>query len=354
MKTSEFDFNPRERVMPSDPVELRGKRREDGRMVVLDRSTATIEHTVFSTIYDYLQPGDLLVLNDSYMLSNTLSFRHDNETVDVIVYGHEPDDATIVKMEAGQQLRQGTTLTSIDDNLLTCALLESQPGQLWKVKFESAERLTQALHRYGRRSDETIPLDPTYWRTAPEAYRSVYAKKPGSLEIPSAGLHFSEELLTRIADKGVELAYITLHVGATEILAVRHISAEEVENHKVRAEFFEVGDESAAQINRALAERRRIIAVGTTVMRTLETLALHNEPKGAIQPKTGWTDLYIYPGFQFKVVDILLTNLHRPRSSHIVLTAAFAGKDLVMRSYSEILENGGYEFDMFGDSMLIL
>ncbi|WP_159930311.1 MULTISPECIES: S-adenosylmethionine:tRNA ribosyltransferase-isomerase [Nocardia] len=354
MKTSEFDFDPGERVMPSDTVELRGKRREDGRMVVLERSTATIEHTVFSTIYNYLRPGDLLVLNDSYMMSNTLSFRYCNETVDVIVYGHEPDGATIVKMEAGQRLEPGMTLTSIDDSLLTCALLESQPGQLWRVKFESAERLTQALDRYGRRIDETIHLDPTYWRTTPEAYRSVYAEKPGSLEIPSAGLHFSEELLNRIADKGVELAYITLHVGATEILAVRHIGTEEVEDHNVRSEFFEVGDESAAKINRALAEKRRIVAVGTTVMRTLESLAVRNEPKAAIRPQAAWTDLYIYPGFQFKVVDALLTNLHRPRSSHIVLTAAFAGKDLVMRSCSEILENGGYEFDMFGDSMLIL
>jgi S-adenosylmethionine:tRNA ribosyltransferase-isomerase len=354
MKTEGFDFNTEARVMPSDPVELRGKRRDDGRMVVLERSTATIEHTVFSAIYNYLQPGDLLVLNDSYMLSNTLSFQYGNGTMDVIVYGHEPDDTTIVKMETEQQLGPGLILASIDDSQLTCTLLDSQPDQLWKVRFEPAERLIEALDQYGRRVDENIHLDPMYWRKTPEAYRSVYAKKPGSLEIPSAGLHFSKELMTRIVDKGIELAYITLHVGATEILAVRHISAEEVENHKVKSEFFEVGAEAAVQINRAFAEKRRVIAVGTTVMRTLESLAVHNEPKAAIQPQAAWTDLYIYPGFQFKIVDVLLTNLHRPRSSHIVLTAAFAGKDLVMRSYSEIVEKGGYEFDMFGDSMLIL
>ncbi|MGH3785403.1 MAG: S-adenosylmethionine:tRNA ribosyltransferase-isomerase [Pseudonocardiaceae bacterium] len=354
MKTEEFDFNTESRVIPSDPVEMRGKRREDGRMVVLERSTATIKHTVFSTIYNYLQPGDLLVLNDSYILSNTLSFQYVNETVDVILYGHEPDGATIVRMEDRPRLRPGLTLTSIDDSQLTCTLLESQPDQLWKVEFESTERLMGALDQYGRRVDETIHLDSTYWRKAPEAYRSVYAKKPGSLDIPSAGLHFSKESLTHISDKGVELAYVTLHVGATEVLAVRHISAEEVENHNVRPEFFEVGAEAATQINRALTEERHIIAVGTTVMRTLESLAVHNEPKAPVRPQTAWTDLYIYPGFQFKIVDVLLTNLHRPRSSHIVLTAAFAGKDLVMRSYAEILEKGGYEFDMFGDSMLIL
>jgi S-adenosylmethionine:tRNA ribosyltransferase-isomerase len=160
MRTEEFDFNTQARVMPSDPVELRGKRREDGKMVVLERSTATIKHTAFSTIYNYLQPGDLLVLNDSYILSNTLSFQYGNETVDVIVYGHESDGATIVGMEDRPQLRPGLTLTSIDDSQLNCTLLESQPNQLWKVEFESAERLMAALDQYGRRVDETVPLDP--------------------------------------------------------------------------------------------------------------------------------------------------------------------------------------------------
>ena len=150
------------------------------------------------------------------------------------------------------------------------------------------------------------------------------------------------------------MAYITLHVGVTEVLAVRHISAEEIENHKVNSEYFEVGDTAATQINRARAEGRRIIAIGTTVMRTLESLTVNKETQTTVEAQAGWTDLYIYPGFSFKVVDVLLTNLHRPRSSHIVLTAAFAGKDFVMRSYDEITEKGGYEFDMFGDSMLIV
>ncbi|MFJ1793339.1 S-adenosylmethionine:tRNA ribosyltransferase-isomerase [Kitasatospora griseola] len=354
MRTDEFEFDQGAEDMPTDPVELRGRRRGSERMVILERAGGTIEHTEFSAILDHLRPGDLLVLNDSYMLSNTLAFRYDDEAVDVIVYGHESDGANIVKVDTEQTLSPGLTLTSIDDAELTCRLIAPQPDRLWKVAFEPAERLMPALDRYGRRVDETVPLDPANWRTAPEAYRSVYAKKPGSLEIPSAGLHFSRELLDRISEKGVELAFITLHVGATEILAVRHISADQVEDHKVRSEFFEVGEKAAAQINRALAEGRRIIAVGTTVMRTLESLAFHGEPKAAVQAQRGWTDLYIHPGFRFKIVDSLVTNLHRPRSSHIVLTAAFAGKDLVMQSYAEIIEKGGYEFDMFGDCMLIL
>ena len=352
MKTADFDFNIGENSIPTDPVELRGRRRDSGRMIVLDRSTATIEHTTFSNICNYFRPGDLLVLNDSYMLSNTLSFSRGSEPVQVLVLGHESDGTNIVDITPAQLARPGLTLTSTDDGELTCALLAPYPGELWKARFEPAGRLVPTLDRYGWRSSDE--LASSFKRTAPAAYRSIYAKTPGSFEIPSAGLHFSTELLSRIAEKGTEIAYVTLHVGATEILAVRHISEEEVENHKVREEFFEVSAEAAAQISRAIAERRRIIAVGTTVMRTLETLAVNNERGTAVQAQSTWTGLYIYPGFQFKVVDALLTNLHRPRSSHIVLTAAFAGKDFVMRSYAEIVEKGGYEFDMFGDSMLIL
>ncbi|MFI9784425.1 S-adenosylmethionine:tRNA ribosyltransferase-isomerase [Kitasatospora sp. NPDC051984] len=352
MRTEEFEFDHNAKDMPTDPVELRGRSRENGKMVVLDRSGGTIEHTEFPAILDHLQVGDLLVLNDSYMLSNTLAFRHDGKAVDVIVYGHEPDGANIVKIDARKKLEPGLTLTSVDDPELKCILVGPQPDRLWKVTFEPAERLVPALDRHGRRSDETVPLDPANWQSARGAYRSVYARTPGSLEIPSAGLHFSRELLERISDKGVEIAYITLHVGATEILAVRHISADEVEDHKVRSEYFEVGKKAAAQIGRAMAEGRRIVAVGTTVMRTLESLRTGDG--AGVEPQRGWTDLYIYPGFQFRIVNALVTNLHRPRSSHIVLTAAFGGKDLVMRSYAEVLEKGGYEFDMFGDCMLIL
>ncbi|KAI4282811.1 MAG: hypothetical protein L6R38_002659 [Xanthoria sp. 2 TBL-2021] len=356
MKTEEFDFNVESRIMPHDPVELRGKSRDSGRMIVLDRSTSKIEHTVFTSICDYFRPGDLLVLNDSYMLSNTLWFKSGSDSTQLTVHGHESDGATIVDIKSPEQLsvKPGLVLKSTDDDRLTCSLIEAQPDHLWKVKFEPVELLMATLDQHGERSDETIPLNPKQWKSEPQAYRSVYAKAPGSLEIPSAGLHFSQELLSQAAAKGVEMAFITLHVGATEVYTVRHISAEEIENHKVRSEYFEVGDKCATQINRARAEGRRVIAVGTTVMRTLESLTLNKEDKAPVEAQTGWTDLYIYPGFNFKIVDVLLTNLHRPRSSHIVLTAAFAGKDFVMRSYDEITENGGYEFDMFGDSMLIV
>ncbi|KAI3013280.1 hypothetical protein CBS147346_283 [Aspergillus niger] len=322
MKTAEFEFDLDYKVMPHDPVELRGKTRDSGKMIVLDRESSKIDHAIFSSIGDYFRPGDLLVLNDSYMLSNTLWFEHGNkESLQLTVYGHEPDGTTIVELK--------------------------------NSGFTPTELLLPTLDQYGARLDENIHLNPTYWKEKPDAYRSVYAKKPGSLEIPSAGLHFSHELLAEISAKGVEIAYITLHVGATEILSVRHISVEEIEKHKVRSEYYEVSERTSAQLNRARSEGRRVIAVGTTVMRTLETITRETGRKGTIKPQHGWTDLYIYPGFEFNAVDVLLTNLHRPRSSHIVLTAAFAGTDFVMRSYKEIQEKGDYEFDMFGDCMLI-
>ncbi|KIE02867.1 Queuosine biosynthesis protein, partial [Metarhizium majus ARSEF 297] len=358
MRTEEFDYNVESRIVPDDPVELRGKSREDGKMVVLDRSTDKITHTVFSTICQYFRPGDLLVLNDSYVLANVLWFKHGDETTHVGLCGHEPDGTTIVDVFGWPLAAPALTLTSKNNDRLTCTLLEALPDQLWRARLEPFDLVTPTLVEFGQRVDDIADPNLTLWRSAPLAYRSVYANTPGSFNIPSAGLHFSEALLAEAVAKGVEVAHITLHVGATETFAVRYITEKEVENHKVRSEYFQVGDKAAAQINRAVSGGRRVVAVGTTVMRTLETLAAKLEPKARpkapIQAQSGWTDLYIYPGFKFKLVDVLLTNLHQPRSSHIVLTAAFAGKELVMRSYAEILEGGGYEFDMFGDSMLIV
>jgi len=356
MKTDDFDFKWDAKAMPTDPVQLRGRDRESGKMLVLDRSTDAITHTTFSQITDFFRKGDLLVLNDSYMLSNTLKFHANGTTVHVTIYGHEQDYTAMVSLEPDAQdwIAPGAVMTSSDEAKLTCTLLDKAPDGLWRARYSPIELLMPTLELYGHRLDETVPLNPAYWKDSRQDYRSVYAKTPGSLEIPSAGLHFSHAILADAAAKGVETAYITLHVGATETLAVRHISEAEIENHKVRSEYYEVGEEAAAQLSRARAEGRRVIAVGTTVMRTLETLAKGKEKRAALAPAKDWTDLYIFPGFDFRAVDVLLTNLHRPRSSHIVLTAAFAGKEFVMRCYDEIAERGDYEFDMFGDSMLIV
>lgn len=357
MKTKLFDFDVSARVMPEVPLPLRGKSRDDGRLVVLDRATDHIAHTHFPAILDYLRAGDLLVFNDSYVLPNALVFRAGQEQVPIIVHGSEPSGEYLMHVGSASSLPPGALLSWENNPALSAQLLSQQVDGLWRVRVSSAEMLTHALEQYGSRQEGTdndgICTAPELWHRAPEHFRSVYAKTPGSLDIPSAGLHFSLELLERIRQKGVEIAYVTLHVGVSETFAVRHISADEVEQHAVKAEYFSVSAEAATQISDALREKRRIIAVGTTVMRTLETLEA-DPGHGTVHAQNGWTDLYIYPGFNFKFVGALLTNLHQPRSSHIVLTSAFAGTDLTLRSYHEILNIGSYEFDMYGDSMLIV
>lgn len=358
MRTEDFDFKLDPAIVPHDPVELRGKTRDGGKMVVLDRSGAKIEHTLVSTICDYFRPGDLLVLNDSYMLLNTLEFKHGDETARVSVYGYEPDNICVVGIEAEELLvKTGLVFTSMDNNMLTLHIQEPHPDhpeQLWRANFEPFDLLVSTLEQHGQRLDKFSLLHTTYWKIAPQAYRSVFAKKPGSLQIPSAGLHLSKESLAQATAKGVEIAYITLHVATAGSLMDRKIDEENIEDHKVGSEYFEVSEKAAAQISQAKAEGRRVIAIGTTVLRTLESLVDGKEPGAAFQAKSAWTDLYIYPGFDFKVADMLLTSLHHPRSSHLVLVAAFGGKDLALRGYSEITDKGGYEFDSFGDCMLIV
>ncbi|VVE85954.1 S-adenosylmethionine:tRNA ribosyltransferase-isomerase [Pandoraea sputorum] len=357
MKTKLFDFDVTSRLMPDTPLPLRGKSRDDGRLVVLDRAADHIAHTHFPAILDYLHAGDLLVFNDSYVMPNALIFRAGQQQFPIIVHGSEPGGVYVIHVQSASCLPPGGLLTWVLNPALSAQLLSQQADGLWRARVSSAELLLGALEQYGSRQEETdndgICTAPELWQRTPEHFRSVRAKTPGSLDIPSAGLHFSLDLLDRIRRKGVEIADITLHVGVSETFAVRHISADQVENHKVKAEYYNVGPEAAAQIGRAWREKRRIIAVGTTVMRTLESLEF--DPRhGAVRAQSGWTDLYIYPGFNFRFVGALLTNLHQPRSSHIVLTSAFAGTDLTLRSYNEILNIGSYEFDMYGDSMLIV
>ncbi|VVE59522.1 S-adenosylmethionine:tRNA ribosyltransferase-isomerase [Pandoraea sputorum] len=357
MKTKLFDFDVSSRVMPDAPLSLRGKSRDDGRLVVLDRAADHIAHSHFPAILDYLHAGDLLVFNDSYVLPNALLFRAGQQQVPIIVHGSEPGGVHVIDVQSALSLPPGALLACAHNPALLAQLLSRQADGLWRARLSSSELLMSALEHHGSRQEGTdndgICTAPELWHGAPEHFRSVYARTPGSLDIPSAGLHFSLELLDRIRRKGVEIAYITLHVGVTETFAVRHISADEVENHAVKAEYFNVTPVAATQIGRALREQRRIIAVGTTVMRTLESLEVDPQ-HGTVRAQSGWTDLYIYPGFSFRLVGALLTNLHQPRSSHIVLTSAFAGTDLTLRSYHEILNIGSYEFDMYGDSMLIV
>ena len=186
-----------------------------------------------------------------------------------------------------------------------------------------------------------------------ETYRNVYAREPGSLEIPSAGLHFTEEMLARLVGGGVSVVALTLHLGLTELHEYRHIAEEDVEDHRVGAEWYRVKPEAARAINRARRRGGRVVAVGTSVVRALETVAEETKTGARVRAQEGWTELYIYPGHRYKVVDAMLTNLHEPRSSHLLLVAAFAGKEFTLDAYRELVRSR-YRFDLFGDSMLLL
>lgn len=229
---------------------------------------------------------------------------------------------------------------------------------MWLAQITAASHeasLAELLERHGGRHAPNLAA----LEERRQSYQNVYACTPGSLEVPSAGLHFTPELLANLKDAGVVVAPITLHVGLTEMLAYRHIQTAQVEDHAVAAEWYEVPPATARAINAARRRGNRVMAVGTTVVRTLETVA--REPRGGVRDgrvatvaaRRGWTDLYLHPGHRFKVVDLMLTNLHQPRSSHLVLVAAFAETALVTRAYRELIR-ARYSFDLFGDSMLVI
>ncbi|HYY93128.1 MAG TPA: S-adenosylmethionine:tRNA ribosyltransferase-isomerase, partial [Pyrinomonadaceae bacterium] len=232
---------------------------------------------------------------------------------------------------------------------LRAVLVKRTVEDLWLVRFEHEGDFYELLERHGERN---LPLYKPL-RERMETYRNVYAREPGSLEIPSAGLHFTEEMLERLMRSGVLIVPITLHIGLTELQQYRHIAEEEVEDHRVGAEWYRVKASAARVINGARRRGGRVVAVGTSVVRTLETVAERTRAGARVRAGEGWTELYIYPGHRYKAVDAMLTNLHEPRSSHLLLVAAFAGKEFTLGAYRELVR-AKYRFDLFGDSMLIL
>jgi S-adenosylmethionine:tRNA ribosyltransferase-isomerase len=224
-----------------------------------------------------------------------------------------------------------------------------KPGlgtDMWLARVDHTRRLSDLLERYGTRTDPMLKALGNHR----QSYQNVYARKPGSLEVPSAGLHFTPELLAGLKSRGVLVAPITLHTGLTEMSLYRRISAKEVEDHRVAEEWYEVSGAAARAINGARRRGGRVVAVGTTVVRSLETATDSTTPTAKVKAGSGWTDLYVRPGYAFRMVDMMLTNLHQPRSSHLV--AAFAGVDFTARAYRQLV-GASHRFDLFGDSMLL-
>ena len=340
-KVRDYDFTLPLELVAQYPAAIRG----DDRLLVLDRKTGSILHRHFTDLPDYLQAGDVLVLNDSRVIHARLHGKKPTGgKVEVFLVRPYEKQSWLCLIRAPHGVKKGLVI-QFDDRRSAHVVDMSAKG-LWTVTFEGFESAESIPREIG-----SIPLPP-YIQRAPEPadkerYQTVYAGTDGSVAAPTAGLHFTEAFLNQIARDGVQLAKITLHVGPGTF---RPIRGERLEEHELDPEAFSISDEAARTIQTAVEESRRIIAVGTTVTRALEHVA---QAHGTVTAETGWTDLFIRPPYEFKVVSALLTNFHLPRSSLLVLVAAFAGKQNVLNAYQEAVERQ-YRFYSYGDAMLIL
>ena len=340
MKVSDFNYDLPKELIAQVPI----KNRDTSRLMVLDRTTQTIEHKIFKDILDYLEPGDCLVRNNTKVIPARL-YGKKQETganVEFLLLKRMEGDIWEVMVKPGKKLMPGTKVT-FGEGLLQAEILEKLEGGNRKVKFEYQGIFNEILNEIG-----LMPLPPYIHEKLKEKdrYQTVYAKYEGSAAAPTAGLHFTEQLLEKIKEKGVEIANVTLHVG---IGTFRPVKVENVEEHDMHSEHFYIKKEDAEKINKAKREGHRVIAVGTTSCRVLESIADEN---GMVQETEGDTSIFIYPGYQFKCLDCLITNFHLPESTLIMLVSALAGKDFIMKAYQEAVKEK-YRFFSFGDAMFI-
>ncbi len=352
MKTSELAYDLPEELIAQHPVEPR----DASRLLVIHRDTGELEHRIFRDIVEYLRPGDVLVANESRVIPARLYARKASGGKVEVLLLRALDEATWLTLVGGARTRTGTVLTFLDGELpteLTAEVVRSGERGERTLRFHGD--LDAYLERIGH-----MPLPPYIHEPLrdPERYQTVYAQTPGSAAAPTAGLHFTPELLLRLRAQGVQLEFATLHVGLDTF---RPIEEDEVEKHRIHSEWCRLSPEAAERINRAKLAGGRIIAVGTTSMRILETAAqqgLCQDPEGrcpwrAVAPFEGFTRLFITPGYQFRVVDALITNFHLPHSTLLALVMAFAGVDLIRKAYAEAVRER-YRFFSFGDATLIL
>lgn len=339
MKTNEFDYNLPEELIAQHPT----KNRDEARMMVLDKNTGDREDKYFYDIIDYLQAGDVLVMNDTRVIPARL-FGHrpeKEEKIEVFLLTNTEGSKWEVLVRPGKKMKIGTEVIFSEE--LSCKVLEIKEDGNRIVEFYYEGIFNEILDRLGN-----MPLPPYIKEKLKdnEDYQTVYSKNPGSVAAPTAGLHFTKELLEKIEAKGIKLAYLTLNVG---LGTFRPVNEDEITDHKMHSEFYTLSEETAEILNEAKKEGRRIIAVGTTSIRTLEAVYQKN---GKICADSGWTDIFIYPGFEFKVVDAIITNFHLPKSTLIMLIAAFTSKDIILNAYNDAVSKK-YRFFSFGDCMFI-
>ncbi len=339
MKVTDFDYDLPKELIAQTPIE----KRDESRLMVLDRSKQTIEHRKFKDIVEYLKPGDVLVRNNTKVIPARLYGRKETGAhVEFLLLNNIEGDIWECIVRPGNKLHVGAKVI-FGDGLLKAEVLETMEGGTRKVKFSYDGIFNEILDKVG-----LMPLPPYIHEALKDndRYQTVYAKYEGSAAAPTAGLHFTEELLQKVQDMGVEIANVTLHVG---IGTFRPVKEENVEEHKMHTEHFYIKKEDVEKINNAKKEGRRVIAVGTTSCRVLETIADEN---GFVKETEADTGIFIYPGYKFKCLDGLITNFHLPQSTLLMLVSALAGKDYIMRAYKEAVKEK-YRFFSFGDAMFI-
>ncbi len=336
-----FDFDLPERLIAQTPI----PERDHSRLLVLDRKTGQISHRIFSDIKEYLRPGDCLVLNDTKVIPARLYGIKENSdrAMEVLLLKREPDDIWECIMKPARKVKIGENIVFGDGQLKATVLSVDETGNR-KIQFSYNGIFEEILDSLGE-----MPLPPYITEKLAEKgrYQTVYAKHEGSAAAPTAGLHFTKELLAEIEAMGVDIAYLTLHVG---LGTFRPVKADKVEDHVMHSEHYEVSPEAAEKITKAKECGGRVISVGTTSTRTLESVGRDD---GKIRPCSGDTSIFIYPGKELKVIDGLITNFHLPKSTLIMLVSAFAGRENVMNAYKTAVEME-YRFFSFGDAMLIL
>ena len=341
MKVTEFDYELPEELIAQTPI----KKRDESRLMVLNRKEQTIEHKIFKNIIDYLKPGDVLVRNNTKVIPARLYGRKETGAkVEFLLLNNIEGDIWESIVRPGNKLHVGTKVI-FGDGILEAEILEIMPGGTRKVEFKYEGIFNEILDKIG-----LMPLPPYIHESLKEKdrYQTVYAKYDGSAAAPTAGLHFTPELLEKIQEKGVEIANVTLHVG---IGTFRPVKEDTVEAHKMHSEHFYIKQEDVDKINKAKQEGRRVIAVGTTSCRVLESIA--DENTGMVKPIEDDTEIFIYPGYKFKCIDGLITNFHLPQSTLLMLVSALAGKEFIMKAYKEAVKEK-YRFFSFGDAMFIM
>lgn len=340
MKTDDFDYELPERLIAQTPLE----KRDDSKLMILDRKTGEIIHETFHNIINYLDKDDVLVLNDTKVIpARIIGEKEDTKAViELLLLRNIENNDWLCLAKPAKRIKTGTII-SFGNGKLKAKCLEVLDEGIRKIEFIYDGIFYEILDELG-----SMPLPPYIKEKLEDKdrYQTVYAKNNGSAAAPTAGLHFTKELLKAIEEKGINICYITLHVG---LGTFRSVNVEDVTKHKMHSEFYHMSKEVADILNNAKKNNKRIIAVGTTSTRTLETIM---SKYNCFKETSGWTDIFIYPGYTFKAIDAQITNFHLPKSTLIMLISAFASKELIMKAYSIAVKHE-YRFFSFGDSMFI-